>query len=40
LHLVFTDVVSDLEPEGVGVEGEGFLRVVMGEEARVDGDAP
>jgi hypothetical protein len=33
-----SDVVADLEAEGVAVEGQGGLRVVVREEAGVDGD--
>ena len=34
----YLDVVADLEAEGVAVEGQGGLRVVVREEARVNGD--
>src|SRR6266487_4051385 len=37
-HLAGSDVVADLEAENVAVEGQGGVRVVMREEARVDGD--
>ena len=32
------DVVADLEAEGVAVEGQGGVRVVVREEGRVNGD--
>ena len=34
-HPVVSDVVADLEAEGVAIEGQGGVRVVMREEARV-----
>ena len=37
-HPVVSDVVADLEAEGVAVEGQGGVRVVVREEARVNGD--
>ena len=37
-HLAVSDVVADLEAEGVAVEGQGGVRVVVREEARVNGD--
>src|SRR6266540_3493347 len=37
-HPVVSDVVADLEAEGVAIEGQGCARVVMREEARVNGD--
>ena len=37
-HLAASDVVADLEAEGVAVEGQGGFRVVVREEARVNGD--
>src|SRR5580704_11139128 len=33
-----SDVVADLEPEGVAVEGQGCVRVVVREEGRLNGD--
>src|SRR5215472_11672218 len=33
-----SDVVADLEAEGVAIEGQGGVRVVMREEARLDAD--
>src|SRR3712207_7330078 len=33
-----SDVVADLEAQGVAVEGQGGVRVVVREEARVNGD--
>ena len=37
-HPVVADVVADLEAEGVAVEGQGGVRVVVRKEARVNGD--
>src|SRR5262249_44345784 len=37
-HPAVSDVVADLEAEGVAIEGQGCFRVVMREEARVNGD--
>jgi len=37
-HPAVSDVLADLEAEGVAVEGQGGLRVVVREEARVNGD--
>ncbi len=37
-HPVVSDVVANLEAEGVAIEGQGCVRVVVGEEARVNGD--
>ena len=37
-HLPLSDVVADLEAEGVAVEGQGGVRVVVREEGRVNGD--
>ncbi len=37
-HLALSDVAADLEAEDVAVEGQGSVRVVMREEARVNGD--
>ena len=37
-HPAVADVVADLEAEGVAVEGQGGVRVVVREEARVNGD--
>ena len=37
-HLAGSDVGADLEAEGVAVEGQGGVRVVVREEARVNGD--
>src|SRR3954452_16760745 len=37
-HAAVPDVVADLEAERVAVEGQRGLRVVVGEEGRVDGD--
>src|SRR5215204_5613507 len=37
-HPAVSDVVADLESEGVAIEGQGGVRVVMREEARVNGD--
>src|SRR6266487_5812954 len=37
-HLAASDVVADLEAENVAVEGQGGVRIVMREEARVNGD--
>jgi hypothetical protein len=38
LHAAVLDVVADLEAEDVAIEGQGGIRVVLREEARVDGD--
>src|ERR1700704_1972572 len=38
VHPAVFDVVTDLEAEGVAIEGQGGLRVVMREEGRLDGD--
>ena len=37
-HPAVADVVADLEAEGVAVEGQGGVRVVVREEGRVNGD--
>ena len=37
-HPAVLDVEADLEAQGVAVEGQRGLRVVVREEARVDGD--
>src|SRR5712671_2661835 len=37
-HPAVCDVVADLEAEGVAIEGQGCVRVVMREEGRVNGD--
>src|SRR5680860_383008 len=37
-HPLVSDVVADLEAEGVAVEGQGGVRVVVRKEARVNGD--
>ena len=37
-HPLVADVDADLEAEGVAVEGQGGVRVVVREEARVNGD--
>ena len=37
-HFTLADVVADLEAEDVAVKGQGGVRVVMREEARVNGD--
>src|SRR6266508_1910887 len=37
-HLALSDVVADLEAEGVAPEGQGGVRVVMRKEGRVNGD--
>src|SRR5215510_13242607 len=37
-HLAASDVVADLEAEHVAVEGQGGIRIVVREEARVNGD--
>ena len=37
-HRAPSDVEADLEAEGVAVERQGFFRVVVREEARVNGD--
>jgi hypothetical protein len=37
-HLALSDVAADLEAEGVAIEGQGGVRVVVREEARVNGD--
>ncbi len=37
-HLAVSDVVTDLEVEGVAIEGQGCVRVLVREEARVNGD--
>src|ERR1022692_3323511 len=37
-HLAVSDVAADLEAEGVAIEGQGGVRVVVREEARVNGD--
>jgi hypothetical protein len=37
-HLALSDVAANLEAEGVAVESQGRVRVVMREEARVNGD--
>src|SRR6516162_10481569 len=37
-HPAVTDVVADLEAEGVAVKGQGGVRVVVREEARMNGD--
>src|SRR5438552_14231814 len=37
-HPAVSDVVADLEAEGVAVEGQGRVRVVVREDARVNGD--
>src|ERR1700681_2249517 len=38
VHPAVSDVAADLEAEGVAVEGQGCVRVVMREEGRVNGD--
>ena len=38
VHPAVFDVVADLEAEGVAIEGQGCVRVVVREEARVNGD--
>jgi hypothetical protein len=38
MQLAVLDVVADLEAEGIAVEGQRGLRVVVREEAGVDGD--
>ena len=38
-HLAVSDVAADLEAESVAVEGQGGVRVVVREEASVNGDA-
>jgi hypothetical protein len=37
-HPAVSDVVADPEAEGVVIEGQGCIRVVMREEGRVNGD--
>ena len=37
-HPAVADVVAHLEAEGVAVEGQGDVRVLMREKARVNGD--
>ena len=37
-HLAGADVEAHLEAQDVTVEGQGLLRIVMGEEGRVDGE--
>src|SRR5829696_8791295 len=37
-HPAVPDVLADLEAEGVAIEGQGRVRVVLREEARVNGD--
>src|SRR5271165_786189 len=37
-HLALADIAADLEAEGVAIEGQGGVRVVMWEEARVNRD--
>src|SRR5260370_1100043 len=37
-HLSLSDIVADLEAEGVAIEGQGGVRVVVREEARVNSD--
>jgi hypothetical protein len=37
-HLALSDIAADLEAEGVAIEGQGGVRVVVREEARVNGD--
>src|SRR3954451_23483128 len=38
VHAAVLDVAADLEPEGVAVEGQRGLRVVVREQGRVDGE--
>src|SRR5690606_32095658 len=37
-HPAVLDLLADLEPEGVAVEGQGLLRIGMREECRVNDD--
>src|SRR5712691_4311029 len=39
VHHAVSDVVAHLEAEGVAIEGQGGVRVVVREERRVNGDA-